>query len=212
MKTLTEAIKEDHDEMYQYWSAYKKAYAAKDVDTATKWVNQLRWEVARHAAGEEIVVYPLMEKNLGEKGKKLADHDRSEHLQVKKDLVTLEGLQVGTTEFDTLMNKIMDHLKHHNDEEENEDLPALEPVLGVDNSKAAAQSFSRTKKLVPTRAHPNAPDKPPYETLAGFLALPIDVIRDFFDTWPTTDEKDAAEKDYETHGGREQLNKLKNVR
>lgn len=62
MKNLTAAIKEDHDEvgrertnaavraltlvqMYEYWSAYKKAYAAKDVPTATKWVNQLRWEV-----------------------------------------------------------------------------------------------------------------------------------------------------------------------
>lgn len=81
---------------------------------------------------------------MGDKGKKLADHDRDEHTvsalsppsarllttsqQVKKDLVALEGLEVGTAEFDQLMNKVMDHLKHHNDDEERDDLPALEPV------------------------------------------------------------------------------------
>jgi hypothetical protein len=39
----------------------------------------LRWEIARHAVGEEIVVYPLMEKHLGEEGLKLTNHDREEH-------------------------------------------------------------------------------------------------------------------------------------
>jgi hypothetical protein len=39
-------------------------------------------EIAKHAAGEEIVVYPLMEKLLGGEGTRLADHDRNDH-QVK---------------------------------------------------------------------------------------------------------------------------------
>ncbi|EJD45988.1 HHE domain-containing protein [Auricularia subglabra TFB-10046 SS5] len=210
-KTLTAAIKEDHDEMYEYWTAYKKALAVRDIDMAQKWVNQLRWEVARHAAAEEIVVYPLMERNLGEKGRKLADHDRAEHQQVKTNLVTLERLEVGTPEFDRLMNQVMDHLKHHNDDEERDDLPALEPTLGDENSHKAAQTFSRTKNFVPTRAHPSAPNKPPYETLVGFLALPIDTIRDWFDSWPSSDDKLDAEEDYEEHGGRKQLEDLKNI-
>jgi len=33
----------------------------------------------RHAVGEEIVVYPLMEEHMGEKGLKLANEDRDEH-------------------------------------------------------------------------------------------------------------------------------------
>ena len=62
---------------------YKKSYAANDADAAARWANQMRWEVARHAVGEELVVYPLMEKNMGAKGKQLADHDRKEH-QVRR--------------------------------------------------------------------------------------------------------------------------------
>lgn len=65
--------------MYEYHDQYKRAGERGDVDAQTRWSNQLRWEIARHAVGEEIVVYPLMEKHLGEKGKKLADHDREEH-------------------------------------------------------------------------------------------------------------------------------------
>lgn len=65
--------------MYEYHDQYKRAHERGDVEAQTRWTNQLRWEIARHAVGEEIVVYPLMEKHLGEKGKQLADHDRAEH-------------------------------------------------------------------------------------------------------------------------------------
>lgn len=45
----------------------------------------------------------------------------------------------------------MAHLRPHNDSEEQEDLPLLEPKLGEKASKEAAAQFSRTKKFVPTR-------------------------------------------------------------
>lgn len=45
----------------------------------------------------------------------------------------------------------MEHLKLHNDSEEQRDLPLLELALGLNNSEVAAASFTRTKKFVPTR-------------------------------------------------------------
>ena len=65
--------------MYLYHDEYRRARHAGDVAAQARWARQLTWEVARHAVGEEIVVYPLMEKHLGEKGRQLADHDREEH-------------------------------------------------------------------------------------------------------------------------------------
>jgi len=65
--------------MYEYYDQYKRARDRGDIDGQARWVHQLAWEIARHAVGEEIVVYPLMEQHLGADGKKLADHDRSEH-------------------------------------------------------------------------------------------------------------------------------------
>ena len=65
--------------MYEYHDQYKRAHERGDTEAQSRWANQLRWEIARHAVGEEIVVYPLMEKHLGAKGLQLADHDRQEH-------------------------------------------------------------------------------------------------------------------------------------
>lgn len=65
--------------MYEYHDEYKRARESGDVAAQARWARQLTWEVARHAVGEEIVVYPLMEKYLGERGMELAEHDRAEH-------------------------------------------------------------------------------------------------------------------------------------
>lgn len=157
--------------MYEYHDQYKRAWDRSDIDAQARWARQLTWEIARHAVGEEIVVYPLMEQHLGEQGKKLADHDREEHqvrychsmthrsdvyarvLQsVKEQLYKLESLQPGSAEYHTLITTIMESLHHHNDDEEIKDLPLLEPIIGEQASKDAALSFKKTKKIVPTRS------------------------------------------------------------
>lgn len=63
--------------MYDYYGEYTRASGNKDAQE--RWARQLTWEIARHAVGEEIVVYPLMEKHLGAKGLELADQDRADH-------------------------------------------------------------------------------------------------------------------------------------
>ncbi|RDB19723.1 hypothetical protein Hypma_013193 [Hypsizygus marmoreus] len=189
-KTLLDAIKEDHQEMYSYYDEYKRASG--DKDAQERWSNQLTWEIARHAVGEEIVVYPLMEKHLGQKGVELADKDRAEHQVVKDKLYNLESLTPGSDEHSDLLKTAMDELRKHNNGEENNDLPLLEPELGKDGSIAAATSFSRTKKFVPTRPHPSAPNKPPFETLAGLMAAPMDKLKDAFAKFPTEEMKEQA--------------------
>ncbi|KAF8179355.1 hypothetical protein K438DRAFT_1604028 [Mycena galopus ATCC 62051] len=187
--TLTQAIKHDHREMYDYHERYKKLGVAGDFDGQTRWANQLRWEIARHAVGEEIVVYPLMEKHLGAEGRKLADHDREDHQEVKVMLWKMEDLSPGTEHYDELMEQMMISLHRHNDKEETNDLPILEQHIGTEASKDAASQFSLTKKFVPTHPHPQAPNKPPFETLAGFLVAPIDKLKDAFSKFPTEEMK-----------------------
>ncbi|KAJ3715507.1 hypothetical protein C8R42DRAFT_590182 [Lentinula raphanica] len=191
--TLTDAIKEDHQEMYEYYENYKTA--AGDLDAQARWARQLTWEIARHAVGEEIVVYPLMEKYMGEEGVRLANQDREDHQEVKEQLYKLESLTAGTNEYDAIMTRVMAHLHRHNDSEEIQDLPQLEPKLGEEGSQQAAMSFTRTKKFAPTRPHPSAPNKPPTETLVAFLALPIDKLKDMLSKFPTEEMKKAAEED-----------------
>lgn len=128
----------------------------------------------------------------GAKGLELADHDREEHTVVKNLLYQIESLSPGSDKYDDTMKAVMDHLKPHNDSEEREDLPMLEEKLGPEGSKEAALSFKRTKQFVPTRAHPDAPNKPPYETAVGMLMAPLDKLKDMFAKFPTKEMKEAS--------------------
>ncbi|KAF9233767.1 hypothetical protein BU15DRAFT_90224 [Melanogaster broomeanus] len=168
---LRDAVAHDHQEMYDYYDRFRKH--AGDTDAQKRWANQLTWEVARHAVGEEIIVYPLMEKHIGRTGKALADHDREDHQSIKIMLVQLESM----------------HLREHNNSEETKDLPQLEEKLHLDHSKEAASQFKTTKRFVPTRAHPSAPNEPPFETLVAFLTAPIDKLKDVFTSFPTEEMK-----------------------
>jgi hemerythrin superfamily protein len=79
---VSDAVIEDHRELENYFSKIMTA-SPDDHDTMTRWQNQFVWELARHSIGEELVVYPAMEKYLGERGKQLADKDRTEHQEVR---------------------------------------------------------------------------------------------------------------------------------
>lgn len=59
----------------------------------------------------------------------------------------------------------METLSPHIKEEENEDLPKLESKLSHEESVQTAKEFHLTKKFVPTRSHPSAPDQPVSITL-----------------------------------------------
>ncbi|KAE9377467.1 hypothetical protein N431DRAFT_461073 [Stipitochalara longipes BDJ] len=181
MSTITAAIKKDHRKLEEY---YHNILNASDIDTATRWQNQFTWELARHSIAEELVVYPAFEKNLGEKGHEMAEKDRAEHQSVKEKLKTFQALKAGTPDFIPTLKSLMDDLAQHINEEEMEDLPALDKALGAEESKSMAKSFGRTKAFVPSRSHPMAPTKPPFETVAGLMAAPLDRLGDLLRKFP----------------------------
>jgi hypothetical protein len=80
----------------------------------------------------------------------------------------------------------MTDLSEHIKEEESEDLPKLEERLTTEESESLTKTFGRTKMFVPSRSHPSAPDKPPFETAISLMTAPIDHLADMFRTWPHT--------------------------
>lgn len=86
------------------------------------------------------------------------------------------------------LKSLMSILQHHIEEEEKDDIPALEKALSSGNDTGAseqmAKSFGRTKAFVPSRSHPSAGEHPPFETVMGLLTAPIDHIADIFRKFP----------------------------
>lgn len=80
MSTISDAITKDHRELEQYYNEVINNKG--DLDHQERYGNQFVWELARHSVGEELVVYPAMEKYLGDKGKDMAESDRKDHAVV----------------------------------------------------------------------------------------------------------------------------------
>ncbi|GKT45321.1 putative hexaprenyl pyrophosphate synthase, mitochondrial [Colletotrichum spaethianum] len=188
MGLLSDAIKEDHRELEAY---HKHIVTSTDIDEQARFQNLFVWELARHAISEELVIYPALEKEVFD-GKALADRDRTEHQAVKEKLYEFQNLDSQDAAFEPTLESLMKDLRRHIKEEEEDDLVRLEEALGSDRSKAMASSFELTKRFTPTRSHPSAPDKPPFETVVGLMAAPLDKLRDIFAKFPTEEEKAKA--------------------
>ncbi|KAJ6187019.1 hypothetical protein N7519_001927 [Penicillium mononematosum] len=179
---IIDTIKKDHREIESY---YGKIITSKDPDEQTRFQNMFIWALARHSIGEELVLYPLFEKTLSD-GVQMANKDRDQHMQVKKQLKAFQNMTPSDTQFVPTIRELMEHLSEHIKEEESDDLPRLEAALTQEDSEDCSKTFGRTKMFVPSRSHPSAPDKPPYETAIGLLTAPIDHLADLFRKWPDT--------------------------
>lgn len=86
--------------------------------------------------------------------------------------------------FDSHLHAMAKDYEDHIKDEETNYLPRLENAIAVSESRTLAQEFERTKMFLPSRSHPAAPNKPPFETVAGLLAAPIDRLGDIFRKFP----------------------------
>ncbi|KAI9370183.1 hemerythrin HHE cation binding domain-containing protein [Aspergillus egyptiacus] len=179
---IIDAIKGDHRELEDY---YGKILSATTDKEKIQWQNQFTWELARHSIAEELVVYPQFEKSLPD-GRAMADKDRQEHNTVKELLKKFQNMKPDNPEFEPTIKTIMSDLSEHIKEEEANDLPKLEDAITAEESEKLSKSFGRTKMFVPSRSHPSAPDKPPFETVIGLLTAPMDHLSDLFRSWPDT--------------------------
>ncbi|KAJ5982130.1 hypothetical protein N7451_012230 [Penicillium sp. IBT 35674x] len=162
---ITDVVKQDHRDIESY---YDRIIGSSEETEQTKYQNQFTWELARHSIGEELVIYPAFEEF------------------VKMQLKAFQSMKPSNPQFIPTIKALMVELSQHITNEETNDLPKLEEALSRDESKNYAESFGRTKMFVPSRSHPTTPNKPPYETVVGLLAAPIDRLADLFRQWPDT--------------------------
>ena len=63
----------------------------------------------------------------------------------------IESHKPGSQQHVAILKSVMEHLRPHNDSEEQKDLPLLTKAIGEEASAEAAVNFNRTKKFAPTR-------------------------------------------------------------
>ncbi|MGY1750827.1 alpha/beta hydrolase fold domain-containing protein [Modestobacter sp. SYSU DS0511] len=138
-------------------------------------VDQISFELAAHAFSEEVVLYPIWPE-IG----MTDEHDDAEHehQQIKELLVTLGRTQPGEPEFEEAVTQLISVVRHHVDDEENDELPQFRAKAGPQRMAELGEKFLTNKRMAPTRPHPHAPDEGIAEKIAGMLAKPLDHVRD----------------------------------
>jgi hemerythrin-like domain-containing protein len=99
MSTISEAIKKDHRELEEYYN--EVVNNSDNHDHQVRYANQFTWELARHSVAEELVVYPAMEKFMGDEGKQKVEKDRNEHHSVRPAAKAVE-IRIGNGPADLL--------------------------------------------------------------------------------------------------------------
>lgn len=165
---VQDAIRNDHRSVESMFRQIESAGQAEwsEIDLIIR-------ELSIHAAVEEQLVYPAIRDQLGDTP---ADHSLEEHQEIKE---LLDGLDsAGPEDGPWLLRSLIDVVRHHVEEEENELLPRFEQALDEQELRNLGARFEDAKSGAPTRPHPHAPSTPPANTLTGKLAGAVDRVRD----------------------------------
>lgn len=134
-------------------------------------------EVVRHSVAEEMYVYPVMRDRFDDGGE-IVDHDADEHAQLERVMKELEQTDPGDSRFDTLVGQMTEALRHHAQEEENDQFPRLRAHVDPQTLQKMREQVDTAKKIAPTRPHPDAPNSEVFHKLAGPGVGMIDRMRD----------------------------------
>ncbi|MBX5483549.1 MAG: hemerythrin domain-containing protein [Myxococcaceae bacterium] len=133
--------------------------------------------LARHAAIEEMFLYPAVRERIHSK-EALALESLEEHHVVKWLLYELDRLRPSDERYDAKLCVLAENMRLHVKKEERELFPALRRSLSTQELTDLGVLMAEMKKAAPTRPHPRAPDTPPGNLFAGTIAGLLDRGRD----------------------------------
>lgn len=133
---ITTLLKEDHREVENLIAQLEDGA---DKDTFTK----LKSSLELHTQIEENVYYPALE-GLDETDELISDAYQ-EHDEVDELLEEMSGTDVGSEEFQDLLQQLKESINHHVKEEENELFPKSEEVLGAEKLEQMGDEMEKMK-------------------------------------------------------------------
>ncbi len=178
-------VKKDHKTVEALFKQFERAEKAEKHSELKRIVRELIKELSVHAAIEEQILYPAMRE-----GDEDAEDDvleaLEEHHLVKLTLLELDKMSPKDERYCAKVTVLMENVRHHVEEEEEELLPKLRELLEPKKLKELGELMEKAKRTAPTRPHPAAPDEPPGNLFAGAISALYDrgrdVVRDAADT------------------------------
>jgi hemerythrin-like domain-containing protein len=168
-------LREDHKKVKDLFKRFE-GLGPNATKTKKETVEKLIEELSVHSGIEEQIFYPAAREVL--KDDSMILEDLEEHHIMKWTLSELEGMQPEDERFDAKVNVLIEMVRHHIKEEEEDLFPALRDKLGRKRLQEIGDAMGEAKKFVPKRPHPRAPDTPPLNVIAGATAAVADKVID----------------------------------
>lgn len=169
-------LTQDHRAVERLFKSYERA-----GDRAGKQKRQVADAVIRalsiHASIEEQLLYPTA-RELSDTLDDQVLEALEEHHVAKATLAELEKMSSTDERFDAKMTVLMENIRHHVEEEEEDLFPKLRRLMAAEDLAALGEAMEGARKLAPTHPHPMAPDSPPGNIVSGVLAKVLDTGKD----------------------------------
>ena len=170
-------LKTDHKAVNKLFRQFEGAGDGAFV-TKRRLVDDIIRELSIHAEIEEQIFYPAVRAAEVPDGMDMVFESLEEHLVAKRILADLEKMDPEHERFDAKVTVLIEVIRHHVEEEEEELFPAVRKVLKRKVLGDLGDTMEEAKGIVATRPHPASPDTPPANVLAGLASAAIDRARD----------------------------------
>ncbi|HWO41380.1 MAG TPA: hemerythrin domain-containing protein [Candidatus Eisenbacteria bacterium] len=121
MPNATQLIRQDHKKVE---GLFKKFQQTKSAASKRRIAEQAMQELEVHAAIEEEIFYPAVEREIGDRD--LIRDSQQEHQTVKNLIQELKGMNGQGEQFEEKFSELQQNVEHHVKEEEGELLPKAE--------------------------------------------------------------------------------------
>ena len=138
-------IKADHREVEKLFHEFEDA-GDRAYKTKQQLVTQIIKELEVHATIEEEIYYPAVDAKAKKDGKELVAEAVEEHHVVKVLLGELATMSAEDDAFDAKVTVLIENVRHHVEEEEEELLPQSEEILGDEELASLGEAMAARKQ------------------------------------------------------------------
>ncbi len=161
-------LKNDHKTVEKLFKRFEKAGDRAHVEKRDT-VDRIIEELSIHAAIEEQLFYPVTRRTVTGVESQMLESLEEHHI-VKWVLSELDDMDPEDERFDAKVTVLIENVRHHVKEEEGDYFPKVRDQLGRKSLADLGDAMVDAKKTAPTHPHPNAPDTPPGNIVAGTAA------------------------------------------
>lgn len=135
----------DHRNVQGLFREFKKLHEAEE-DT-NKVIDATRIALLIHDALEMEIFYPAVREVAGDEAEELLDEAEVEHTSVQQLLAQLRPGKLEDKKREAHFTVLMEYVRHHVKEEENELFPKLKKLKRLNTAKLGERMFERRLKL-----------------------------------------------------------------